>query len=425
MPCSRSVSRGVEPALVVDDVPQMGSRRRHGGVEQGLEVVEFFGRFEHRPSPAPRCSGRSAACDAGAMADGTATDHSGEHGGRGAVVPILVYEDIEAGHDDLVSTFGFTSGGLHRDDDGVVVHGEVRMGDGVVWLHRVTPEREMLSPRGGEVCMAGCRSSSPTWTLTSTRRGGGCPHRAGADRPGLRPARVRRPRRGGPPVVVRFPAGGLNHPRPADATTLSTMAAVSMPRNLAAASRAGALATHGCARLPAQIAALADRWSLRLGEPFEPGGQTAWVAPVDSAAHGAAVLKVGWRHMEAEDEAAGLRAWHGEGAIRVFAEERVDQTTALLLERCVPGTTLAERPEDQQDHVDRHRSPPPVARTSRRRRLPPAPSHVRLLGRFLRTQAGGRQHGGGSRPRPGRCRPLPRVTRLRHRRGVALHRPAR
>ena len=69
--------------------------------------------------------------------------------------------------------------------------------------------------------------------------------------------------------------------------------------------------------------------------------------------------------MEAEDEAAGLRAWHGEGAIRVFAEERVDQTAALLLERCVPGTTLAERPGPTGSR-HRRRSPPPVATTSRR-----------------------------------------------------------
>lgn len=87
------------------------------------------------------------------MADGTATDTY--DGGRGAVVPILVYEDIEAGHDYLVSTFGFTSGGLHRSDDGAVVHGEVRMGDGVIWLHRVTPERQMISPRGAGMSHGG------------------------------------------------------------------------------------------------------------------------------------------------------------------------------------------------------------------------------------------------------------------------------
>ncbi len=67
--------------------------------------------------------------------------------GRGTVVPILVYEDIEAGHDYLVATFGFTSGGLHRTEDGTVVHGEVRMDDAVMWLHRVTPEHGMVSPR--------------------------------------------------------------------------------------------------------------------------------------------------------------------------------------------------------------------------------------------------------------------------------------
>ena len=64
-----------------------------------------------------------------------------------AVIPVLVYEDIEAAHDYLVGTFGFTSGGLHRLDDGTVVHAEVRNGDTAIWLHRVTAEHEMASPR--------------------------------------------------------------------------------------------------------------------------------------------------------------------------------------------------------------------------------------------------------------------------------------
>jgi uncharacterized glyoxalase superfamily protein PhnB len=65
-----------------------------------------------------------------------------------AVIPVLVYEDIEAAHDYLVRVFGFTSGGLHRTDDGTVVHGEVRNGDAAIWLHAVTAEHEMASPRG-------------------------------------------------------------------------------------------------------------------------------------------------------------------------------------------------------------------------------------------------------------------------------------
>jgi len=63
-----------------------------------------------------------------------------------AVVPILVYEDIEAAHDFLVGIFGLTSGGLHRLDDGTVVHGEVGNGDAPIWLHRVTAESGMDSP---------------------------------------------------------------------------------------------------------------------------------------------------------------------------------------------------------------------------------------------------------------------------------------
>jgi len=67
---------------------------------------------------------------------------------RTTVIPILVYEDIEAAHDFLVEVFGFTSGGLHRLDDGTVVHAEVRNGNAAIWLHRVTAEYELASPRG-------------------------------------------------------------------------------------------------------------------------------------------------------------------------------------------------------------------------------------------------------------------------------------
>ncbi|HEV2368411.1 MAG TPA: VOC family protein [Acidimicrobiales bacterium] len=63
------------------------------------------------------------------------------------VIPILVYQDIEAAHDYLVTVFGFDSGGLHRLDDGTVVHGEVSLGDATVWLHAVSPEHQMDSPQ--------------------------------------------------------------------------------------------------------------------------------------------------------------------------------------------------------------------------------------------------------------------------------------
>jgi MerR family transcriptional regulator, thiopeptide resistance regulator len=63
------------------------------------------------------------------------------------IIPLLVYEDIEAAHDYLVDVFGFTSGGLFRLDDGTVIHGEVSLGDAVVWLHAVSAEHDMGSPQ--------------------------------------------------------------------------------------------------------------------------------------------------------------------------------------------------------------------------------------------------------------------------------------
>jgi streptomycin 6-kinase len=104
--------------------------------------------------------------------------------------------------------------------------------------------------------------------------------------------------------------------------------------------------------LEAEVNEVAKRWSLELGDPYEPGGQTAWVAPARSPEFGDVVLKVGWRHMEAEDEAPGLREWRGDGAIHVRTDARLSATTnALLLERCTPGTTLSTRPEEEQDVV--------------------------------------------------------------------------
>ena len=72
-----------------------------------------------------------------------------------AVIPVLVYADVEAAHDFLVGVFGFTSGGLHRLDDGTVVHAEVRHGDAAIWLHPETAEHELASPRAAAVSHGG------------------------------------------------------------------------------------------------------------------------------------------------------------------------------------------------------------------------------------------------------------------------------
>ena len=88
------------------------------------------------------------------------------------------------------------------------------------------------------------------------------------------------------------------------------------------------------------------------GEPLLPGGQCAWVAPARDPEGRELVLKAGWRHPEAEHEADALRLWDGDGAIRCVAEETCENTIALLLERCTPGTPLKSAvPEPDQDVV--------------------------------------------------------------------------
>jgi streptomycin 6-kinase len=106
------------------------------------------------------------------------------------------------------------------------------------------------------------------------------------------------------------------------------------------------------AALPDTVRELAGRWSLRLGEPYRPGGQCSWVAPARDGLGRDLVLKVGWRHDESADEAAGLRVWGGRGAVRLYDAHVTGSTGALLLERCRPGTTLAAAaPEPEQDVI--------------------------------------------------------------------------
>lgn len=108
------------------------------------------------------------------------------------------------------------------------------------------------------------------------------------------------------------------------------------------------------AALPSTVADLAGRWSLRVGEPFQPGGQCSWTAPVTGPAGTCLVLKVGYRFPggDERDEAAGLRVWAGNGTVRLQAAAATEQAYALLIERCLPGTPLGQAlPEPEQDHV--------------------------------------------------------------------------
>jgi streptomycin 6-kinase len=121
------------------------------------------------------------------------------------------------------------------------------------------------------------------------------------------------------------------------------------------------------AGLPALVARVAADWRIEVGGPFLPGGMTAWVAPARDDAGKDFVLKVGWPHPEAADEADGLRTWDGAGAIRVYRAEELAEATVLLLERCRPGTLLRASPAGEHDLV--------IAGLLRRLQVKPPPGY--------------------------------------------------
>jgi streptomycin 6-kinase len=132
------------------------------------------------------------------------------------------------------------------------------------------------------------------------------------------------------------------------------MTGIQVPRYLAETARRDGAVRAWVTELPATIDEFAGSWSLRVGEPFEPGGQCSWVAPVTGADGADLVLKVGFRFPggEERDEAAGLRLWDGNGAVRLHAAHQTYSAYGLLLERCGPGTPLAQvLPECEQDQV--------------------------------------------------------------------------
>jgi streptomycin 6-kinase len=144
-----------------------------------------------------------------------------------------------------------------------------------------------------------------------------------------------------------------------------------VPSNLLAAAREEGR-EEWLASVPATVARLTKVWALTVGVPFEPGGQTAWVASALTSRGEERVLKVAWRHPEADHEADGLRVWAGRGAVVLFDVVEFDETVVLLLERCLPGSPLSGEPEAAQDEV--------IAGLLRRLWVePPAGHHFRPL----------------------------------------------
>lgn len=123
-----------------------------------------------------------------------------------------------------------------------------------------------------------------------------------------------------------------------------------VPARVAENARRTAAGAAWLKRLPDTLKKLEARWSLTVGDPFDHEDLTGgWVAPVKLPDGSPAVLKLANPHMEGEHEIHGLRFWDGDPTVRLFGAD--EESGAMLLERCEPGTTLRSRPEAEQDCV--------------------------------------------------------------------------
>ena len=100
--------------------------------------------------------------------------------------------------------------------------------------------------------------------------------------------------------------------------------------------------------LPHLAEECAERWSLRLGEPFGQG-QVSLTALATLSDGGQAVLKLNFPEDESAYEADALMHWRGEGAVRLLEVDR--KRNALLIEHADPGTSLWEVEDDEEATV--------------------------------------------------------------------------
>jgi streptomycin 6-kinase len=105
--------------------------------------------------------------------------------------------------------------------------------------------------------------------------------------------------------------------------------------------------------LPLLIDKLIAVWFLRLETPFDSGGTCSWVCPVVRRDGTQAVLKLAMPHMEGKHEIQGLRYWSRRSRLPCWVKllEADDESGAMLLERCLPGTTLRSELEPEQDVI--------------------------------------------------------------------------
>jgi streptomycin 6-kinase len=122
---------------------------------------------------------------------------------------------------------------------------------------------------------------------------------------------------------------------------------IEIPTRLAANCTKASERAAWLGRLPDTLRSLEGKWSLTLGLVYD--SENAWVSQVVLDDGTAAVLKLGMPHMEGEHEIEGMLLWNGDPTAQVIKFDA--DSKAVLLERCIPGTTLHTLPEPDQDIV--------------------------------------------------------------------------
>jgi streptomycin 6-kinase len=113
--------------------------------------------------------------------------------------------------------------------------------------------------------------------------------------------------------------------------------------------------------LPSVVVELENLWGLRIdGEVMH--GEVGLVVPVDRSGE-PLILKVSYPDRESVHEAAALRAWNGQGTVRLIEHDK--QRNAVLIERLDSARPLEHAPRDEAIDVAasllRRLTAPPVA----------------------------------------------------------------
>ena len=101
--------------------------------------------------------------------------------------------------------------------------------------------------------------------------------------------------------------------------------------------------------LPLRIEEYERAWKIQVGEALDQDGAVSWVAPAMQHDGSSAILKISTPDVEVLYEADALGCFDGRGAVRVL--QRSEDGLGMLLERCIPGTTLWSQPEAERDRI--------------------------------------------------------------------------